>query len=167
MAVHLPRAGRRRGQSAGRSGGNPGQLPADLGDGDEFVLHPAARQPDLHDGRHDHPPEPAGGQAGRVSRVLGELQRRRVRRDAVCREGRAAGRVRRLGRGGARRRAGARRGRLRRTGQAEPGRAAGELRLGRARSCSSASSTRRSPVPKTRGRRGLVPRPAHMRHGGD
>ena len=98
MAVHLPRSGRRRGQSAGHPGRNPGRVSAHLGDGDEFVLRAAARQPDLHDGRHDHAPQPARRQAGRVSRVFGKFQRRRLCRDAVHRQGGAGRRFRRLGR---------------------------------------------------------------------
>ena len=78
--------------------GNAGRVPSDLGDGDEFVLHPAARQPDLHDGRDDHPPQPARRQAGRISGLFGKFQRRRLCRDAVHRQGGAGRRFRRLGR---------------------------------------------------------------------
>ena len=72
MAVYLPRSGHCGGQSAGGAGGDAGRVSSDLGDGDEFVLRAAARQPDLHDGRDDHPPEPARDHARRISRLFGE-----------------------------------------------------------------------------------------------
>ena len=52
VAVHLPRPGRRQRQPAGRAGRRAGAFPADLGQRDERVLRPAARQHDLHDERH-------------------------------------------------------------------------------------------------------------------
>ena len=85
MAVHLSRSGHCRGQPAGHPGGNPGRVSPHLGDGDEFVLRAAARQPDLHDAGDDHAPEPAGRQARRVSGVFGQFQRRRLCRYAVHR----------------------------------------------------------------------------------
>ena len=47
---------------------------------------PQLGQPDLHDGRHDHAPQPSRGQAGRISRLFGKFQRRRLFRDAVRRQ---------------------------------------------------------------------------------
>ena len=67
---------------------------------------------------------------------------------------------------GARRRAGARRGRLRRTGKAEPGRAAGELRRGRARPV---PAHRRRDARRSRKRAGSAQsrHGSAMRHGGN
>ena len=84
--------------------GTPIAVSAHLGDGDEFVLRAAARQPDLHDGRHDHAPQPSRGPAGRVSRLFGKFQRRRLFRDAVHRQVGARRRFQCLARAGARRR---------------------------------------------------------------
>ena len=47
-----------------RSGRRAAAFLADLGERDERLLHPAARQHDLHDERHDDAAEPAGGPAG-------------------------------------------------------------------------------------------------------
>ena len=148
MAVHLSRSGRRRRQSAGHPGRNPGRISAHLGDGDEFVLRAAAGQPDLHDGRHDHAPQPACGQAGRVSRLFGKFQRRRLFRDAVRRQG-GAGRP--ISTPGSSRCAAPDR---RSTRPATPSwqsraRPCRRRPIARSsRSCSSASSTRRWRVPK-------------------
>ena len=60
MAVHLPGPGRRQRQPAGRPGRHAGSLRADLGERDERLLRPAARQHDLHDERHGDAAEPAG-----------------------------------------------------------------------------------------------------------
>ena len=86
-----PRPGHRGRQSAGHPGRNTGSISAHLGDRDEFLLRAAARQPDLHDERHDHAPPPARGCAGPIPRVLGQFQRRRLSRHALCRQGGAAG----------------------------------------------------------------------------
>ena len=60
MAVHLPGPGRRERQPAGDPGRRAGPFLADLGQRDERVLRPAARQHDLHDERHGDAAEPAG-----------------------------------------------------------------------------------------------------------
>ena len=156
MAVHLPRSGCRRRQSAGHPGRNSRRISTHLGDGDEFVLRAAARQPDLHDGRHDHAPQPARGQAGRVSRLFGKFQRRRLFRDAVRRQVGARRRFQRLARAGARHRIRPRRCRLRRAGKAEPRPCRPQPIARWNRSCSSASSTRLA-GPETRERRDWCP----------
>ena len=53
VAVHLSGPGRRERQPARRSGRRAAPFLADLGERDERVLRPAARQHDLHDERHD------------------------------------------------------------------------------------------------------------------
>ncbi len=108
MAVHLPRSWHRRRQPAGHSGRNPGQLPAHLGDRDEFLSGAAARQPDLCDGRHDHAPQPARRRAGPIPRTFGQFQRRRLFRHAVRGRGGGGRRFHGLGRALAQRRARAR-----------------------------------------------------------
>ena len=158
MAVHLPRSGHRRRQSAGHPGRNSGRISAHLGDGDEFVLRAAARQPDLHDGRHDHAPQPAGGQAGRVSRLFGKFQRRRLFRDALHRQRRCRPAISTPG--SSRRAAPDRRSTMPATpnwqSRARPCRPRPTARS--SRTCSSASSTRRCRVPERRRRRGLCVR---------
>ena len=47
----------------------------DLGHGHELVFRAAARQPDLHHARHDHPAQPAGAERRRLSGVFRPLQR--------------------------------------------------------------------------------------------
>ena len=98
MAVHLPAGGRGERRSAGRAGGAAGELPDHLGHGDEQLPRPAARRPDLRHARHDQPPEPAGGCAGRVPRPVGALQRRRLRAHGLSRSGQVGARLPRLGR---------------------------------------------------------------------
>ena len=44
------------------------------------VLHPAARQHDLHDERHDHAAQPARGPGGQLPGPFGAFQRRRFSR---------------------------------------------------------------------------------------
>ena len=60
VAVHLPGPGRRQRQPACRPGRRADPLLPDLGERDERVLHPAARQHDLHDERHGDAAQPAG-----------------------------------------------------------------------------------------------------------
>ena len=52
MAVHLSRAGHRRGERTGGAGGRPSALQHHVVLGDEFVLHPGAGGPDLCDADH-------------------------------------------------------------------------------------------------------------------
>ena len=58
MAVHLPRSAGRQRQPTGGAGRRAAALLAHLGQRDERVLHPPARQHDLHDERHDLDAEP-------------------------------------------------------------------------------------------------------------
>ena len=51
-------------QQARRAGRHARAFLADLGERDECVFHPAARQHDLHHERHDDPAQPAGRRAG-------------------------------------------------------------------------------------------------------
>src|SRR6516164_4324238 len=156
MAVHLSRSGRRRRQSAGHPSRDSRRISTHLGDGDELVLRAAAGQPDLHDGRHDHAPQPSCGQAGRVSRVFGQFQRRRLFRDAVRRQIGAGRRFQRLARAGARHRIRPRRCWLRRAGKAEQGRAADDLSLGRTEAVRAHPRPDQGGHPKGECRRGLA-----------
>ena len=65
--------------------GTPVHFSADLGQRDERVLRPAARQHDLHDERHGDAAVPAGGRAGHLPRPLRPIQRRRLFRHAFRR----------------------------------------------------------------------------------
>ena len=56
-----PDARHRQRQPARRARWRAGALPPDLGQRHEQLLRAAARQPDLHHGRHDHAAQPAGG----------------------------------------------------------------------------------------------------------
>ena len=132
MAVHLSRSGHRRRQSARHPGRNAGRIPTHLGDGDEFVLRAAARQPDLHDGRHDHAPQPARATAGRISPAFRQISAATAFPRCGSSSNRCRPAISTLARAGARRRSGSRRCRLRRAGKAEQGRAARDLSLGRA-----------------------------------
>ena len=103
MAVHLPGAGRRERQPARRAGRRARAFSADLGQRDERVLRAAARQPDLHDERHDDAAQPAGRSAGRVSRPVRAIQRRRLLRACTSRCARvSSGGLRRVDRRDAR-----------------------------------------------------------------
>ena len=62
-----PGRGRRRRQPAGRPGRHAGAFQADLVGRDEQLLRAAARQPDLHHGRHGLAAAPAGGRRGHLS----------------------------------------------------------------------------------------------------
>ena len=53
----------------------------------------AARQPDLHNGRHDVAAQPASRSAGRLPGPFGAVQRRRLFRHALCRARLAAERL--------------------------------------------------------------------------
>ena len=70
VAVHLPRAGRRQRQPARRAGRHAAALHAHLGKRHEQLLRAAARQPDLHHGRHDDAAPPAGRPARHLSRPV-------------------------------------------------------------------------------------------------
>ena len=131
--------------------GNPGRFPAHLGDGDEFVLRAAARQPDLHDGRHDYASQPARRPPGRVSRLLGKLQRRRVLRRCGLSPGRADRRFRRLDQRGARQGVGARRYRLYRNWQSRAKPCRRPPIAPSSPTCSNASSTKQRRVPQRAG----------------
>ena len=98
MAVHLPRPGHRERQPARRSGRRAGAFRADLGERDERVLHPAARQHDLHDERHDDAAEPARRRARHLPGLSAHFSGDGFSGHAFRRAGGAAGRIRRLGR---------------------------------------------------------------------
>ena len=102
---------------------------------------------------------------GEFPGIFGEFQRQRLCRYAVHRQGGARRRFRRLGRSGARLGICARHSRLCRIGEAEPSRAADDLSLGRPRSCSSASSSRRRSDP-AKARAGAAWRPPAPQAGG-
>ena len=59
VALHLPGPARREREPAGGSRRRAHSFLPDLGERDERLLHPAARQHDLHDERHDDAAEPA------------------------------------------------------------------------------------------------------------
>ena len=65
--------------------GVPRPFLADVGERDERVLHPATRQHDLHDERHDDAAEPARRRARHVPRPVEPFQRRRLLRTCISR----------------------------------------------------------------------------------
>ena len=85
MAVHLSERRRRERQSARHPDRRAGAFQADVVGRHEQLLRAAARQPDLHDGRHDLAAQPASGSAGRLSGNFRAVQRRRLFRHALCR----------------------------------------------------------------------------------
>ena len=93
-----PEPGHRQRQPAGDPRRHAGAFLADLRQRDERLLHPAARQHDLHDERHDHAAEPAGGRPRHLPRPVQPLQRRRLLGHAFRGAGPARGGVRGLGR---------------------------------------------------------------------
>ena len=80
-----PEQGHRQRQPADHSRGYADQFRADLIGRDEQLLRAAARQPDLHDGRHDDAPAAAGRQPGTYPGASAQFQRRRLLRHAFRR----------------------------------------------------------------------------------
>ena len=154
MAVHLP--GRRASPASTQlvvPAGRAGAFLADLGERDERVLHPAARQHDLHDERHGDAALPAGRPSRRflrrcrrnsaatafpacISRCM--RCRRRISRNGSpsARAGRAGAGSRRLRRAAA--------GRARTSSRSPTARRAGAVRRHR-----DAAICRRAPVRRT------------------
>ena len=83
VALHLPGAACREREPACGSRRRAHPLLPDLCERDERLLHPAARQHDLHDERHDDAVEPAGGRARHVPRPVKPLQRRWISRTCI------------------------------------------------------------------------------------
>ena len=73
VAVHLPRPAGGGGQRAGHPRRRAGPLHPDLGQRDERVLHPRARQHALLDERNGERAEPAGGRARHLPGALDPL----------------------------------------------------------------------------------------------